>query len=285
MNLKAKSRNLYDFFDKLVLLGLLERKGIEETAYYKNSDSTNVLFVNESSENILSLHHLCVNFQKGFMHLEETLKNGYSGDFFSEKFYTNSESTMQFLASMKSVNEKKFDLSLKNIPSLKDFKTMIDFGGGLGILSKKVKEYYPDMICISMDLPLVNEFAKNYLKQEGYENKIQLISGDFFTDEWPKTDIVFIGNVLQDWEYEKKIYLLQQAYERLNEGGMFICIEEFIDDKREKYTQGLDLSINMIVFATGYNMTPSEFSALLYQIGFKNIQFFTNGVDFCIASK
>jgi len=63
--LKAPARNLYDFFDKMVFLGLVERQGIEETALYKNTQSTNMLFLKESPKNALNLFYWCTEIQKG----------------------------------------------------------------------------------------------------------------------------------------------------------------------------------------------------------------------------
>jgi len=285
--LKAPTRNLYDFFDELVFLGLLERQGIEETSAYKNTQSTNMLFLKESPKNALNFFNLCKEVQKSFQNLETILKEGHKKDLdlFSEKFCENKDLSRKFLHSMKDVNEKNFELTVSNLPVLKDCKTMIDIGGALGVLAVKVKTSYPEMHCISFDLPFVAEYAKEYLEKEGFLNKIEMSFGDFFKDEWPKTDVSFMGNILHDWDYEKKIFLLKKSYERLNDGGIFVCVEGFIDDKREKSNVAMIISIAMIVRTTGYNMTPSEFDKLAKFVGFKKTEYFNNGVEFCIAFK
>ena len=288
LNLKAPSRNLYDFFDKLVMLGLLVRQGIEETALYKNSHSTNNLFVKSSPNNTLILYGNCLNTQKCMFILDQYLREGPSSinnEVFTEKFFANKEGTKNFLYSMKQLSEKKFELVVDNIPTLKDYKSTIDLGGALGVLSCKMKTKYPEMHCITYDLPFVQEFAEEYLANEGFANKNQVISGDFFHDEWPKTDVVFMGNILHDWNFENKMLLLKKSYERLNPGGMLVCIEEFIDNDRESPTPGLYISLVMIVHANGYNMTPREFEYLTKLVGFKKVEYYNQGVEFCVAYK
>ena len=286
LNLKIPSRNLYDYFDKLTILGLLDRQGIEETALYKNSQSTNVLFLKESPQNILSLYYLSIDIQQCLFNLDEYLRQrpDNMNDQFS-KFISNKESARVFLHSMKQMNEKKFDLTIENLPSLKDYKSCVDIGGALGVLSSKLKTKFPELKCFSMDLPLISDLAKEYLKNEGLLEKVELLNGDLFKDEWPKTDVVFICNVFLDWDYENKIKILKKAYDSLNEGGMLVCEEEFIDDNREKQTKGINISMIMIVHTTGYNCTPKEFDRLAKLVGFKKTEYLNNGVEFCIAYK
>jgi len=219
-----------------------------------------------------------------YQNLESILKEGQKKEIFSE-IPLDENISREFLHSMKDFNEKNFELTVSNLPVLKDCKTMIDIGGALGVLALKVKTSYPEMHCITYDLPYVAAYAKEYLEKEGFLNKIEMNFGNFFKDEWPKTDITFMGNILHDWDYEKKVFLLKKSYERLNDGGIFVCIETFIDEKREKPNEALNVSITMIVECTGYNMTPSEFDKLAKGVGFKKTEYFNNGVEFCIAIK
>ena len=186
---------------------------------------------------------------------------------------------------MKQLAEKKFELTIMNIPTLKDCKSLIDLGGALGVLTCKMKTKYPEMRCISYDLPSVQEFTEEFLAKEGFLNKNQILSGNFFQDEWPKTDVVFLGNILHDWDYDRKLLLLTKIYDNLNDGGLLICSEEFIDDNRYSFNAGMVVSLVMIVKTTGYNMSAKEFESLTKQVGFKKVEHFNKEVEFCIAFK
>ena len=74
--LKIPARNLFDLFNLLVGLGMLERQGFEETAAYRNTKSTNELFLKESPKNMLSLFTLLMETIKSFQNLQKILKVG-----------------------------------------------------------------------------------------------------------------------------------------------------------------------------------------------------------------
>jgi hypothetical protein len=79
------------------------------------------------------------------------------------------------------------------------------------------------------------------------EGKINFAGGDFFKDNMEKSDVVAMGNILHDWNDEKKNILFQKAFECLNEGGIFIIIEDIIDDDRKKNVFAILISVLMIV--------------------------------------
>ena len=92
---------------------------------------------------------------------------------------------------------------------------MIHVGGALGVLALKVKNSYPEMHCITFDSPHVGNLFMS-----------------IFSDSWPKTDFIFMGNIIHDWDYPGKALLLKKSCENLNKGGMFVCIEDFLEEKR-----------------------------------------------------
>jgi len=52
------------------------------------------------------------------------------------------------------------------------------------------------------------------VSKSGVADKVEIISGDFFNDSFPKADIITMGNILHDWgTTEKKmlkVMILQQ---------------------------------------------------------------------------
>ena len=78
-----------------------------------------------------------------------------------------------------------------------------------------------------------------------------------------------MGNILHDWDYSGKVLLLKKSYEKLNKGGIFVCLENFLDEKREISNKAMNISVAMIVRTTGYNMTPKEFDRLAKEAEFQ----------------
>ncbi len=78
------------------------------------------------------------------------------------------------------------------------------------------------------------------------ENLVSYKAGDMFKEDFPKCDILSMGNILHDWNDECKKKLFEKAHNSLNENGIFMIIEDFLDDKREKNTTGMVMSLAMI---------------------------------------
>jgi hypothetical protein len=104
-------------------------------------------------------------------------------------------------------------------------------------------------------------------------DRIQVISGDFFEDELPKADVITMGNILHDWNLEKKKILIGKAYDALPEGGAFIAIENLIDDARRENAFGLLMSLNMLIeFGDAFDYTAANFRDWCAEAGFSRFE-------------
>ena len=102
------------------------------------------------------------------------------------------------------------------------------------------------MKCISFDLPPVKPIATENVAKLGLTDRVSIQSGDFFTDDFPKADIITMGNILHDWGQEDKLMLIKKAYNALPHGGVLIVIENIIDNERSANALGLLMSLNML---------------------------------------
>ena len=92
----------------------------------------------------------------------------------------------------------------------------------------------------------------------------------FFADAFPQADIITMGNILHDWDEEKKLILMKKAYEALPEGGAFVAIEGIIDDERKQNAFGMMMSLNMLIeTGTGFDYTFADFNKWAKIAGFK----------------
>jgi hypothetical protein len=104
--------------------------------------------------------------------------------------------------------------------------------------------------------------------------RIKVIAGDFFKEKLPKADVVTMGNVLHDWNLEKKKILIRKAFDALPEGGAFIAIENLIDDARRENAFGLLMSLNMLIeFGDAFDYTGANFREWCNEVGFKRFEF------------
>jgi hypothetical protein len=116
--------------------------------------------------------------------------------------------------------------------------------------------------------------AQKHIEAAGVAERITPIGGDFFADEQPKMDVVTMGNILHDWNLEKKKQLIEKAYAALPDGGAFVAIENLIDDARRENAFGLLMSLNMLIeFGDAFDYTGAEFRQWCGDAGFKRFEF------------
>jgi hypothetical protein len=101
-------------------------------------------------------------------------------------------------------------------------------------------------------------------------DKVSTTSGDFFSDDFPKADVITMGNILHDWSLDKKKHLIKKAYDALPENGAFVVIETIIDDDRRENPLGLLVSLNMLIEGgDAFNFSHAEFDSWAKEAGFR----------------
>jgi cyclopropane fatty-acyl-phospholipid synthase-like methyltransferase len=159
---------------------------------------------------------------------------------------------------------EKFDFS--------SYRTLCDVGGATGLLSIEVAKKHPGIECISFDLAPVEPLARKHIAAAKLNDRIRIASGDFFQDPLPKADVITMGMILHDWSEEKKCQLIQKAYDALPDGGVFVAIENIIDNQRSQNVFGLTMSLNMLIeTAEGFDFTLDDFSKWTKAVGFRTV--------------
>jgi hypothetical protein len=111
--------------------------------------------------------------------------------------------------------------------------------------------------------------AQKTIEAHGLSDRITASSVDIFSEPLPKADVITMGMILHDWNLEKKMQLIQSAYDALPSGGAFAVIENLIDDERRKNTFGLMMSLNMLIeFGDAFDFTGRDFDGWCRKIGF-----------------
>ncbi len=278
LNLKCTDRNVYDFLDALTAFGFLNRDGLLETAQYSNSKNTDFFLDKNKPSYIGGLLEMLNNRLYGFWgNLEEGLLTGLpqnevkggSEHPFTE-LYKTPEKLHEFVNAMSGIQMGNFMAFAQKFDFSK-YKTLTDAGGASGLLSLMVAKYQPHMTCTSFDLPQVEMIANDTIQHFQLADRVKTSNGDFFADPLPKADIVVMGNILHDWDEEKKLMLMKKAYETIPAGGAFVAIENIIDEDRKQNVFGLMMSLNMLIeTGKGFDYTFSDFNKWANDVGFKS---------------
>lgn len=278
LNLKCTDRHVYDFLDTLTSLGFLQREGLLETAVYSNGADTDVFLDKKKPGYIGGILEMANNRLYPFWgDLESGLLTGQpqnetkhnEGDTFA-KLYESPERLREFIHAMTGIQMGNFIAFARKFDFSK-FRTLTDAGGAGAMLSLMVAKHHPHMQCSSFDLPPVAPIAQENIDHFSLPARVKTVNGDFFKDSLPKADIVTMGNILHDWDEERKLVLIKRAYDALPAGGAFIAIENVIDEQRKDNTFGLMMSLNMLIeTGKGFDYTFSDFTKWAIATGFKS---------------
>ena len=270
------SRSLYDFLDALVAMGFLKRKGLKKEAIYGNAEDADFFLDKNKPTYIGGILEMCNNRLYPFWNnLENGLKTGLpqnetkdGGKPIFEAVYADPKKLREFVGAMAGVQMGNF-IEFSKAFNFSNYKTLCDIGGAGGFLAAHVAMNNQHMQCTSMDLPPVEPIAKENVQNMGLKDKVKITSGDFFTDDFPKSDIITMGNILHDWGTKDKNMLIKKAYDALPKGGAFVVIENIIDNDRSKNAFGLLMSLNMLIETEGgYDFSASDFNKMAIDAGF-----------------
>jgi len=274
--LKLHNRSLYDFLDTLVALGFLNRTGLKETARYSNASDTNLFLDKNKPQYMGGILEMANNRMYPFWNdLETGLKTGEPQNeaknneaSMFEVIYADPLRLKEFIFAMGGIQIGNF-IAFSKTFDFSNHITLCDIGGAGAHLSAQVAMNNSHMDCISFDLPLVAPVATEIIKSMKLSDRVSIASGDFFEDDFPKADIITMGNILHDWGRSEKKILIKKAYDALPKGGKLVIIENIIDDDRRLNAFGLMMSLNMMIETDeGYDFSKADFDEITSEIGF-----------------
>ena len=273
-------RGRFDFFDALVALKFLDRNGDGPSGRYRNTPETAAFLSKYSPTYIGGMPEMMNARLFGFWNnLGEALRTGKPqsetkthGKPIFEELYASEARLGGFLEAMTGFQAGNFTALAEKF-DFSRYKTVCDAGGALALLSRILAGRHPHLTFQSFDLPPVESLAKSQVDAAGLSDRIQIVSGNFLVDDLPPADVVTMGNILHDWNLEKKKLLIGKAYDALPKGGAFIVIENLIDDARRENAFGLLMSLNMLIeFGDAFDYTGADFRTWCGEAGFRRFE-------------
>ena len=197
-------------------------------------------------------------------------KHGGEGVF--EELYSKPERLEQFMDAMAGISVGNFQALAEKF-DFSRYATLADIGGAAATLSMTVARKHPHLKITSADLPQATAIAAKKIEGAGLSDRISAVNIDFFKDALPKADVITMGMILHDWNFENKMMLIRKAYDALPDGGAFIVIEALIDNARRENAFGLMMSLNMLVeFGEAFDYSGADFDGWCREIGFERTE-------------
>ncbi len=211
--------------------------------------------------------------------LTEALRTGqpqnevkHTGTSMFTELYADPARLEQFMRAMSGISAGNFTALAQKF-DFSPYSTVCDVGGATGQLSIILAQHHPHLRCTSFDLPVVEPIAQRTIAAAKISDRVETVGGDFFADPLPKADVITMGMILHDWNLDRKLELIRQAYDALPEGGAFIVVENLIDDDRRENVFGLMMSLNMLIeFGDAFDFTGADFSGWCEGVGFSSVE-------------
>ncbi|HEX8492606.1 MAG TPA: methyltransferase [Pyrinomonadaceae bacterium] len=113
------------------------------------------------------------------------------------------------------------------------FRRMLDLGGGTGAMSLSICALHDKLRSLVFDLPQVARLAREYVSESDLSERIEIMAGNFKTDELPEDfDVALLANLLSVSSEQTNRSLCKRIYERLPAGGAIIISGYVLDDGR-----------------------------------------------------
>lgn len=154
-----------------------------------------------------------------------------------------------------------------------DFKKMLDVGGGTGAMSLGICALHPDLQATVWDLPKVIEKTRKFVEESKLNNRVEMQSGNFKTDDLPNGfDCVLLANLLSVGSEETNREFFKRIYDYLPNGGAVIISGWIVDDNGTTPEIAVLFSLEDVINQVpDVERTENTYCSWLEDAGFTNI--------------
>ncbi|XP_055809329.1 trans-resveratrol di-O-methyltransferase-like [Solanum dulcamara] len=215
----------------------------QDTFFYKAWNCLGYWFKNEDPSAFYTAY--------GDLFWSKLSRDPSSGNWFNENMARDSRSFINVLIG----NEFK--------DVFEGLTSLVDVGGGTGIIAMSIAKKFPDMKCIVLDLPPV------VANLQGSE-KLEFVAGDMF-QKIPSANAVLLKSILHDWNDEECVKILKNCKEAITGSGKVIIIDMVmenpeLDDKSVQAQLFIDMLV--MVFLGSKERNKEEWEKLFLDSGF-----------------
>jgi SAM-dependent methyltransferase len=153
-------------------------------------------------------------------------------------------------------------------------RKLLDLGGGSGAYSINAVKTFPKLRAVVLDLPPVTVVTQEYLKQNGVEDRVTTLPGDFTRTAFPEdVDAVVMASNLPIYDERMIQLVVSKVHAALLPGGEFHLVGEMINDDRRGPLDAALWGMNEAIgHSAGKTHTITQCIAYFRQAGFINIR-------------
>lgn len=271
--ISGDARALAVLLDALVAMGLLVKIG---QAYECKGDAARMLS-DQAPQTILPMVLHMASLWKRWSRLTDIVKGGGASDDEFD-FTRDADELKAFIGAMHSIGAPMAK-RIVEATNPGDSRALLDVGGGSGTYTIAFLRAVSGMHATLFDLPEVIEMARERLKNEGLLDRVTLVPGSFYLQEFPEGhDLAIISAIIHSNSFEENLELYRKVFRALRRGGRILVRDYVMSPDRTWPRDGTVFAINMLVGTTGGGTyTYDEIETGLRQAGFEKIRLLLQG--------
>jgi hypothetical protein len=160
--------------------------------------------------------------------------------------------------------------------------TLVDVGGGHGLLLTTILRAHPNMHGVLLDLPHVIAGAQPLVGAAGLDGRCETVGQDFFARVPEGGDAYILAQVLHDWDDQRCHSILVNCSKAMRPGARILVVEQVLPRANEA-SFGKWLDLHMLVLLTGRERTETEYAALFETAGLKLTRLIPTASGACIV--
>ena len=157
---------------------------------------------------------------------------------------------------------------------LHNCKNLLDAAGGPGTYSVLMAQANPELSCTVLDLPGVVKVANELITQQGMQDRVSTLAGDYHTTPFPgqQDAITFFGCLHQESPEDIRA-LFAKAYDALVPGGQIFVMDMMTDSTHTQPAFSALFAVNMaLTTQNGWVFSDTELKTWLTEAGFTGFE-------------
>jgi O-methyltransferase/methyltransferase family protein len=138
------------------------------------------------------------------------------------------------------------------------FATLVDVGGGSGLLLTAVLAATPGLTGTLFDRPEVVAGSA-----------LPAVGGDFFTEVPSGADAYLLSRVIHDWDDEEAVAVLRTCRRAMPAAATLLLVEALLPDRAADDPAAVRMDLHMLALLHGRERTRAEYAALLERAGLR----------------
>ncbi|OPY92676.1 MAG: Demethylspheroidene O-methyltransferase [Syntrophaceae bacterium PtaU1.Bin231] len=269
----AEPRRLAILLDALAAMGLLVKSG--DT--YRTADDMVPLLSADSPRSVLPMVLHMVHIWNRWSGLTRILTSGdvpSSG----ENLFGDPRELRAFIGAMNVVAEPMAPGIIEAVAPGRA-KRLLDVGGASGTYTIAFLRATPGMKATLFDRPGVIEMARERIRAAGLLDRVDLVAGDFYRDEFPPGhDLAFLSAIIHQNSPAENRDLFGKVFRALEKEGRAVVRDHIMEPDRTRPKEGAIFAVNMLVATSGGGTyTYDEIAQWLRETGFDRVRLVRKG--------